>query len=74
MKQAAAMRPNQGAAITGVISSRAQVPHGVKPCSPRFPDVDLAELQQAWRDIMRRAKLVQHHRITRAGGYRCAST
>ncbi len=32
---------------------------------PRFPDVDLADLQEAWRDIMKRAKLVQHHRITR---------
>ncbi len=32
---------------------------------PRFPDVDIAELQQAWRDILKRAKLVQHHRITR---------
>ncbi len=32
---------------------------------PRFPDVDVAELQQAWRDILKRATLVQHHRITR---------
>ncbi|MFO1263326.1 MAG: ScpA family protein [Rhodoferax sp.] len=32
---------------------------------PRFPDVSLADLQDAWRDIMRRAKLVQHHKITR---------
>jgi len=32
---------------------------------PRFPDVDLADLQQAWRDILRRAKLVQHHHISR---------
>ena len=43
---------------------RAQV-HIEQSLRPRFPDVDLAELQQAWRDIMRRAKLVQHHRITR---------
>jgi segregation and condensation protein A len=33
--------------------------------SIRFPDVDLADLQQAWLDIVRRAKLVQHHKITR---------
>ncbi len=33
---------------------------------PRFPDVDLADLQEAWRDILRRAKLVQHHHISRA--------
>ncbi|MBS0392227.1 MAG: segregation/condensation protein A [Comamonadaceae bacterium] len=32
---------------------------------PRFPDVDVAELQQAWAHILKRAKLVQHHRITR---------
>ncbi len=33
--------------------------------APRLPDVDVAELQSAWRDILRRARLVQHHRITR---------
>jgi segregation and condensation protein A len=32
---------------------------------PRFPDVHIADLQEAWRDILKRAKLVQHHRITR---------
>jgi segregation and condensation protein A len=32
---------------------------------PRFPDVDVVDLQEAWRDILRRAKLVQHHKITR---------
>ncbi|MDR0274944.1 MAG: segregation/condensation protein A [Burkholderiaceae bacterium] len=32
---------------------------------PRFPDVHLADLQAAWRDILRRAKLVQRHKITR---------
>ena len=32
---------------------------------PRFPDVALSDLQDAWRDILRRAKLVQHHKITR---------
>jgi segregation and condensation protein A len=32
---------------------------------PRFPDVDLTDLQEAWRDILRRAKLVQHHHISR---------
>ncbi len=33
--------------------------------APRFPDLDVAELQAAWRDIFKRARLVQHHRITR---------
>ena len=32
---------------------------------PRFPDVGLDELQAAWRDILKRAQLVQHHRISR---------
>ena len=32
---------------------------------PRFPDVNLDELQSAWRDIIKRAKLVQHHKISR---------
>jgi segregation and condensation protein A len=32
---------------------------------PRFPDVHVADLQAAWRDILKRAKLVQHHNITR---------
>ena len=31
----------------------------------RFPDVSLDDLQQAWRDILRRARLTQHHRISR---------
>jgi segregation and condensation protein A len=32
---------------------------------PRFPDVNVVDLQEAWRDILRRAKLIQHHKITR---------
>ena len=32
---------------------------------PRFPDVNVVDLQDAWRDIMKRAKLIQHHTITR---------
>jgi segregation and condensation protein A len=32
---------------------------------PRFPDVNVVDLQEAWRDIVKRARLVQHHRITR---------
>jgi segregation and condensation protein A len=33
--------------------------------APRFPDVHIVDLQEAWRDILRRAKLIQHHKITR---------
>jgi segregation and condensation protein A len=32
---------------------------------PRFPDVHIVDLQQAWADILKRAKLVQHHKIAR---------
>ena len=32
---------------------------------PRFPVVHLADLQEAWADILKRAKLVHHHKITR---------
>jgi segregation and condensation protein A len=32
---------------------------------PRFPDVTLADLQEAWAAVLKRAKLVQHHKITR---------
>jgi len=31
----------------------------------RFPEVSMDELQSAWRDILKRAQLVQHHRISR---------
>jgi segregation and condensation protein A len=33
--------------------------------APRFPEVTVVDLQEAWRDIMKRAKLVQHHVISR---------
>ena len=32
---------------------------------PRFPDVGIEDLQQAWQDILKRARLVQHHHISR---------
>lgn len=32
---------------------------------PRFPEVSLDDLRQAWADILKRAKLVQHHKISR---------
>jgi segregation and condensation protein A len=33
--------------------------------TPRLPDVDPVDLRAAWADILLRAKLNQHHRITR---------
>jgi len=32
---------------------------------PRLPEVSVSDLQEAWAGILRRAKLVQRHRITR---------
>lgn len=32
---------------------------------PRFPDVDAADLRDAWQQILQRAKLNQHHTISR---------
>ncbi len=32
---------------------------------PRFPDVDVVDLRDAWADILKRARLVQHHKISR---------
>ncbi len=43
---------------------RAQV-HIEQSLKPRFPDVHLDELRDAWLDILKRAKLHQHHKITR---------
>jgi len=31
----------------------------------RFPDVDVVDLRAAWADIVKRARLVQHHKISR---------
>ncbi|MBZ2208152.1 segregation and condensation protein A [Massilia soli] len=32
---------------------------------PAWPDVDVGDLQRAWMDVLKRAKLTQHHRISR---------
>jgi segregation and condensation protein A len=31
----------------------------------RFPDVNVLDLQAAWADVLKRAKLTEHHKITR---------
>ena len=31
----------------------------------RWPDVNISELQAAWADVLKRAKLTQHHTIAR---------
>ena len=43
---------------------RAQV-YVEQSLQPRFPDVNVVDLQDAWRDIVKRARLVQHHVINR---------
>ena len=43
---------------------RAQV-HIEQSLQPRWPDVDAEDLRQAWREILQRARLTQHHTITR---------
>jgi segregation and condensation protein A len=61
--KAAAFRLNEIAQL-GRDVLRAQV-YIEQSLQPRFPDVALADLQEAWRDILRRARLVQHHKISR---------
>ena len=43
---------------------RAQV-HIEQSLQPRLPDVTVADLQLAWADIIKRARLNQHHQISR---------
>ena len=43
---------------------RAQI-HIEQSLQPRFPDVAVIDLQQAWADILKRARLNQHHTISR---------
>jgi segregation and condensation protein A len=43
---------------------RAQV-HIEQALQPRFPDVEPADLRQAWAEILQRARLNQHHMISR---------
>jgi segregation and condensation protein A len=61
--KAAAFRLNEMPQV-GRDVLRAQV-YIEQSLQPRFPDVHINDLQEAWRDILRRAKLVQHHKITR---------
>jgi len=43
---------------------RAQV-YVEQSLQPRFADVNIAELQEAWASILKRASLIQRHKITR---------
>lgn len=61
--KAAAFRLNEMPQV-GRDVLRAQV-YIEQSLQPRFPDVHVVDLQEAWRDILRRARLIQHHKITR---------
>jgi segregation and condensation protein A len=43
---------------------RAQV-HIEQALNPSFPEVSALDLRDAWADVLKRAKLTQHHRISR---------
>lgn len=45
-----------------VLSARVFVEQAPVPC---WPEVRVEDLQAAWREVVRRARLVQHHRIQR---------
>ncbi|WP_431266651.1 segregation and condensation protein A [Roseateles chitinivorans] len=62
MKQAA-MRLDQ-MPVLGRDFLRAQI-HIEQSLAPRLPDVHVDDLRSAWADLMRRAKLNQHHKISR---------
>ena len=39
--------------------------HIEQSLQPRFPHVEVADLREAWADILKRARLITHHKITR---------
>ncbi|MGJ7523274.1 segregation and condensation protein A [Variovorax sp. LT1P1] len=43
---------------------KAQV-HVERTAKTRFPEVDATDLRDAWAEILKRARLIQHHRISR---------
>ncbi|WP_431261402.1 segregation and condensation protein A [Roseateles chitinivorans] len=62
MKQAA-LRLDQ-MPVLGRDFLRAQI-HIEQSLAPQLPDVHVDDLRSAWADLMRRAKLNQHHKISR---------
>ena len=56
--------PGRARAPGSVRWLRAQV-YVEQSLQPRFPDVNVVDLQEAWRDIVKRARLVRHHVISR---------
>ncbi len=62
MKLAAARLANVPQAGRDFLRAQVYVEQALQPV---FPDVRIPDLQEAWRDILKRARLVQHHKITR---------
>ena len=59
----AALRINQLPQMgRDVLRAQVYIEQSLKPL---FPDVHVVDLQEAWRDIMKRAKLIQHHHISK---------
>jgi segregation and condensation protein A len=54
----------QAAPVLGRDFFKAQV-YIEQSLAPRFPEVQIGELQAAWQDILKRAKLVQNHTIAK---------
>jgi len=62
MKMAAARLNNVPQYGRDFLKAQVYIEQSIKP---RFPDVEVVDLRAAWADILRRAKLVQHHKISR---------
>lgn len=62
MKKASALLGQQPQLGRDFVTAQVLIEQNLQP---RFPDVHVADLQAAWRDMTQRAKLVQHHTITR---------
>ncbi len=62
MKRAAQLLGQMPQAGRDFLPAQVHIEQGL---TQRFPDVHANDLQAAWHDILKRARLVQHHRITR---------
>lgn len=62
MKQAAARLNALPQLGRDFLASQVSLEHTTQP---RLPEVSLLDLQEAWNVVLKRARLIQHHRITR---------
>ena len=61
IKQFAALLDGQPQQGRDFVSTQVHIEQSLEP---HFPEVNAADLQIAWLDVLRRASLVQHHHIT----------